>query len=90
MVLWLISILGPCYFGTELTIASSKLSTALYKSAWLEGDRTLRNNMKIFMENAKDEIKFSAFGLFNVNLETFITIVNAAYSLFAVLKSVNI
>ena len=41
------------------------------------------------MENTKFEMKFTAFGLFNADLETFAVIVNSAYSLFAVLQSMN-
>ena len=61
----------------------------MYESAWITADQTLGKNMKMFMENVKKEIKFSAYGLFNANLMTFTSVVNSAYSLFAVLKSVN-
>lgn len=43
----------------------------------------------IFMENTKKDVKISAFGLFHVNLATFGTIINSAYSFFAVLKQFN-
>ena len=83
------SIFSPCYFGHELTVASLKLSNAMFESDWLKGDHNLTKNMKMFMENAKNEINFSAFGLFKANLETFTAIINAAYSLFALLRSIN-
>ena len=85
----ILKIFLPCYFGNELTSASSKLSTALYDSAWLETDREFKMNMKIFIENAKLEINFTAFSFFKANLETFKAIVNTAYSLYAVLKNIN-
>ena len=41
------------------------------------------------MENSKKEMKMSAFNMFDLNLTTFKSIVNFAYSLFAVLKKKN-
>lgn len=79
----------PCYFGNELSIASSKLSTALFHSNWISGDEKLKNIVKIFMENTKKETKLSAFRVFEVNLATFSRICNSAYSLFAILERVN-
>jgi hypothetical protein len=79
----------PCYFGTELSLASGKLSTALFGSEWIETDREIKSTMKIFMENAKKEIEISAFNVFHVNLPTFTTIINSGYSFYTVLKRVN-
>ena len=39
------------------------------------------------MENSKKNVKIAAYEVIHVNLETFIAILNAAYSLFAVLKT---
>lgn len=89
MIIMLLVIFLTCFFGNELTVASSKLQHALFESKWIDGNQTLRKNMKMFMENAKNEIKFTTFGLFKANLETFTAIVHAAFSLFAVLKNIN-
>ena len=85
----LLKVFMPCYFGNELTAASSNLATSLYNSAWLTCDREFKMNMKIFMEHAKTEINFTAFGLFKANLETFTAIVSSAYSLHAFLKTLH-
>lgn len=79
----------PCYFGNELSLASAKLSTALFHSNWVNGEVKMMNSVKIFMENTKKDLKITAYGLFTANLETFTGIANSAYSLFAVLKQVN-
>ena len=79
----------PCYIGNELMVASSKLPASLLHSKWFDEDRKMGKNVIIFMENVKNVIKFSAFGVFNANLETFGSIGHTAYSLFAVLKNVN-
>lgn len=41
------------------------------------------------MENTKKDLKMTALGLFKVDLSTFTSIMNSAYSFFAVLKTVN-
>jgi hypothetical protein len=61
----------------------------LFHSDWFREDRSHQKNALIFMEMAKKPVKVSAAGLFEVNLEVFVRICNAAYSLFAVLKKIN-
>jgi odorant receptor len=89
MIPMTLEIFLPCYFGNELSFASARLSTSLFGSEWFEGNKELKTTMKIFMENTKKEIKISAFGIFDANLATFTSIINSAYSFFAVLKNIN-
>jgi 7tm Odorant receptor len=89
MVPMVLVIFLPCYFGNELSHASSKLSTALFHSDWIIEDNKFKKSMLIFMENSKKDLKISAFNIFHLNLMTFGTIGNTAYSLFAVLRRVN-
>lgn len=86
----IVQILLPCYFGNEMIIASEKLSTSLFHSDWMNESREFRMAMKIFMENAKIPIKLSAVGIFQLSLDNFLKIINSAYSLYAVLKNVDI
>jgi odorant receptor len=79
----------PCYFGNELSKASSKLSTAVFHSQWTRENKCDEKCKMIFMENLKKDMKISAWQFFNVNLESFTTIVNATYSLYAVLQKLN-
>jgi odorant receptor len=89
MIPMTLEIFLPCYFGNELSIASTKLSSALIGSKWFECDKKLKSTMKIFMENTKKEMKMSAFGVFIINLETFTTLINLTYSYYSVLKRIN-
>lgn len=79
----------PCYFGNEITNASSKLSAALFHSKWTTGDESMMKIMKVFMENTKKEMKISVLGVFDLNLSTFSKIINSAYSLYAILKQIK-
>lgn len=77
----------PCYFGQLLHDAYHKLGTSLYASAWVSANRNFTNSIKVVMENFKGAVKISAFGVVHVDLQTFGRIINSAFSLYAVLKS---
>lgn len=79
----------PCYFGTVLSVTSSELSTAFFHSNWINESESFKKLSKMFFENAKSDMKITALGVFDVNLTTFNSILNSAYSLFAVLKRVQ-
>lgn len=85
----LIEIFLPCFYANQMTYASAKLSTSLFHSSWVNLDSNFKKAMKIFMENTKQPINYIALGLFKVNLETFTSISNFAYTLYAVLNSLN-
>lgn len=89
MIPMTLEILMPCYFGSEMISASEKLSARLFHSNWMDKPKDFKCAMKIFMENAKKPMKLTAFGIFELTLESFLKIINSAYSLFAVLKNVN-
>lgn len=78
----------PCYFGNEILISSQQLSMNLFHSDWTSKSHKFKIAMKLFMENAKKPIKITAFGVFEVNLATFTSICNSAFSLYAVFKNV--
>lgn len=77
----------PCFFGNELTIASQKLSQSLFHSSWYNQPKNFQTAMKVFMENTKKPLKVVAcYGIFELSVETFLKIVNSAYSMYAFLK----
>lgn len=79
----------PCLFGSEIVAASEKISTSLLHSQWLKNSEALQGDLKIMMEYSKRPMKLSTAGVFHINLENFMRILNSAYSLFAVFKKVN-
>lgn len=78
-----------CYFCNEISFASLELSPAIYNSVWVGKSRKYRKLLIFFMTNASKAMKLSAFGMFNVDLGIFGSILNSAYSLFTLLKSLN-
>jgi odorant receptor len=79
----------PCYFGNELSLSSEKLSDSLFHSNWIDESAEFKLAMKIFMENTKKPLQISVFNTFNLNLESFLTVVNSAYSFYNVMKTMK-
>jgi 7tm Odorant receptor len=85
----IVEMLMPCYVGNDLTLAIKKLPESLFHSNWTDESKEFKKTMVIFMENTKKSIKVSAFGVFELSLENFLKIINSAYSLYAVFKTLK-
>lgn len=79
----------PCYFGQHVQDTYSELNASLYDSNWINQSESFKKLIRIIMENLKKPEKISAFGVFTVDLENFKNAMNSAFSLYAVLKSMN-
>jgi predicted kinase len=79
----LLEIFLPCFFGNELTEASSKLSSFVFNSNWIEMNKKYRRIMQFFVESTKQEMKISAFRIFDANMATFKKVITAAASYYA-------
>jgi len=89
LILLLFIVFLPCYYGSRITGLSTKLSAQLFHSELHVENRVDRKLIIILMENLKKPIKISIVGVFEVNLETFVTLINFAYSLFAFFTRIN-
>ncbi|CRK90092.1 CLUMA_CG003810, isoform A [Clunio marinus] len=89
LILMLVEIYLPCYFGNEITLKSEKLSENLFHSDWPEENKKFRSNMLVAMEKMKRSFKIAAFGVFGVNMKTFSDVCRSTYSLFAVFKKIH-
>jgi hypothetical protein len=79
----------PCYFGSEMSAASEKLTQTLFHTQWIGQSKSFKQTMTIFMENNKKALKFAAFEIFTFNLEKFVKIINSVYSFYVVLENLN-
>lgn len=86
----LVQVFLPCYYGSELTSASEKVSTALFHSDWIGKDKKFRSAMKIVMENCQKPLKLCAWGFVFIDVEMFSAICNTTYTLYAVFKKINL
>jgi hypothetical protein len=79
----------PCFISTELTVASEKLSMNLFHLNWMGESKMFKKNMQIFMQNSRKPMRIVVLKIFHLSLESFVAILNSAYSLFAVLRKLN-
>jgi hypothetical protein len=87
----ILQIFLPCFFGTQLSTASEKLSDSVFHSDWKKRDKKFKTAMVMFMENTKRPIKVSVLGgLISIEFATFTSVCNLAYSFYAVFKKINL
>jgi len=79
----------PSYYGSRMTGLSTTLSASMFHSELHIDNQVDRKLIIILMENIKKPIKIVVAGVFQVNLETFVTLINFAYSLFAFFTRIN-
>ena len=84
----LVQIFLPCYSRSQISSVSEQLMRNFFHSDWVHESQTYYRNATIFMEMSKKPLKILAAGVgaFEVNLESFRSICNSAYSLFALFK----
>lgn len=80
----------PCYIGNEIQSNSQKTIENLYLCDWTQINVERRKKL-IFMQTIlqAQPIKVKVGGIFVVNLETFLKLMNTAYSMIAFLKSLE-
>ncbi|RZB40488.1 7tm 6 domain containing protein [Asbolus verrucosus] len=78
-----------CWFGNEIEVKSAKLPYAVFASDWTSLPPEIKRDLVIFLLRIHRPLKMSAFGLFNLSLETFVKIMRTAWSYFALLRQVN-
>lgn len=79
----------PCFFCNNLTLALDNLMYSVMHSNWMKAEKKNKMLLIIMMENLKISMKINFHKTMDINLDTFINIVQKAYSLYAVLQSVK-
>ncbi|XP_037040976.1 putative odorant receptor 71a [Bradysia coprophila] len=76
------------YLANDITVASDRLSYCLFESNWIEQTESCKKYVVIMGEVLKQPQQLVVL-IYPMNLETFMTIVNGAYSMFNILKSLQ-
>ncbi|XP_037037125.1 odorant receptor 94a-like [Bradysia coprophila] len=77
------------YLGNEIKLASDELSTCLYESDWIEQTESYKKSIIILTERLKQPQQLVVGIIYPLNLETFTSIVNGAYTMFNILQSLR-
>nr|QGW45417.1 odorant receptor 44 [Bradysia odoriphaga] len=75
------------YFGNEIMLSSNRLSYCLFESDWYNQPQSTKKCIIIFGEYLKQPQTLVVGKLYPLTLETFMRILNSAYSMFNILKS---
>lgn len=63
-----------CYFGHQSTFLRLSYADILYESNWIEFPDSLKKQLIVMIANAQRPFYYNAFGVANLNLETFIKV----------------
>lgn len=85
----LLQVFLPCYYGTELSHASDKVSLSVIHSDWVNQSKNFKSSMKIVVISGIKSLKVLAFAFVSIDFGTFSRICNAAYSMYALLQKIN-
>lgn len=77
----------PCYFGNEMTLKSAALTRAVYNSNWPAGSDAYRRMVLVYLEVLKKPRRLVVGNLFGLTLDSFLSVINRAYSMYAVVQS---
>jgi len=89
LVTLVVKVLLPCYYGSRMNETSATLATNMFHSELHVDNQVDRKLIIILMESLKKPIKIPVASVFQVNLETFLTLINFAYSLFTFFSRIN-
>lgn len=78
-----------CYYGNEIEHNSEEFLCETYKTKWIDSDKGTRKNVLIIQENLKKPLTIFVAKFLTVNIEVFMNVMKAAYSVFAVLQQIK-
>ncbi|XP_037031538.1 odorant receptor 94b-like [Bradysia coprophila] len=77
------------YFGNEIELSSEQLGYCLFESDWIGQPQASKKCIILFGELIRQPHEFLILKLHPLNLATFTEIMNSAYSMFNILKSLK-
>ncbi|XP_039292605.1 odorant receptor coreceptor-like [Nilaparvata lugens] len=85
----LLVVFGYCLMGTFLTDSSLEIPSALYNCHWYYLNEKHRRMLRIFQINSSISIELRGNGLFLIDLQLFVQIVQTTYSIFNIFTSME-
>jgi hypothetical protein len=78
-----------CFYGNEIEHNTQRFLEDVYETDWIATDKNSKRNLLIIKENLKKADKVRAASFLNINIEIFLSVMKAAYSMLAVLKQIK-
>lgn len=77
------------WHGNETILENRNLSMALYSCEWYDECKRFKTSLMIMIEGFKLPVKFNIGRFYEMSLPTFLSILNASYSYYALLRQVQ-
>jgi len=85
----LFKLFTPCYYGSFIEHESEKIFSNLYNADWLECKLSDKKNLLVLQQNFGKTQKVKAMKIVEINLETFVKIIQWTYSMYAALWAIK-
>ncbi|KAJ3657893.1 hypothetical protein Zmor_009669 [Zophobas morio] len=79
-----------CWFGNEVLLKSSEISTAAFEINFADASVDVKKNLIFFMARTQRPIKIPVFKLTHLSLEIFVKVLRTAWSYFTLLQQVSV
>ncbi|XP_036329785.1 odorant receptor 94a-like [Rhagoletis pomonella] len=89
VLIMVLQIFIPCFYGNEIITYSSDLNNAIYSSNWTQCSPRIRKYLVIYMEMLQRPVRVRAGNFFDISLVVFSKTMNNTYSLVALLLNMN-
>ncbi|XP_049794297.1 odorant receptor Or2-like [Schistocerca nitens] len=78
-----------CWGGHSIMEKAEELSQAAYNSAWVDRAANFKSSMRVLMCRGQKPLLLNAGGIYPVNRASFVSLMNAAYSYYTLLRQLN-
>ncbi|XP_070508766.1 odorant receptor 2a-like [Chironomus tepperi] len=85
----LFKLFTPCYYGSYIEHESEAIFRNLYNSAWLNYKFSDKKKLLVLQTNFGKTLKVRALNIVEINLETFVKIIQWTYSMYASLRALR-
>ncbi|XP_050557510.1 odorant receptor 94a-like [Spodoptera frugiperda] len=89
LVVLLMRVFVYCYVGNMVQHQSETVATSVYLSSWMSASPPLRRDLLVGMLRWSKDLTPIVFGIVPLSLTTYVSLLRSAYSLFAVLSTMN-
>ncbi|EDV59865.1 odorant receptor 42a [Drosophila erecta] len=79
-----------CILCNYLTEDCNKLGDALFQSNWIDGEKRYKNALMYFLQKLQQPITFMAMDVFPISVGTNISVTKFSFSVFTLVKQMNI
>lgn len=78
-----------CHYGNEIEFNSRQFLRHVFDSHWIEFGKKRQKDLVIMQEYLKNQDSVQVAGFIHINMDIFIRVMRAAYSMLAVLRQIR-